>query len=88
MALKTSQLIAFLRESDSATDVKLGLNHGAFTRYRMCNASPDEFTPHIWDLSGIWKLSYCDDSEEYLRDEELLKFYPDELGEIWTVEPE
>jgi hypothetical protein len=54
----------------------------------MCNASPDEFTPHIWDLSGIWKLSYCDDSEEYIRDEELLKFYPDELGEIWTIEPE
>lgn len=87
MALTTSQLLAhFHSNPDASSDAKLGLSGGSFTRHRMSHAYPDEFPKNSTDTVGIWYMSYSSDSEEYLSDKEFLKWYPDELGEVWTLE--
>lgn len=80
MGITTSQLLADIldnsRDYGSAFDVILRLNSFTFTRHRF----------GAEDTNSLWHLSYCDDAEEIITNEEFLKLYPDELGEIWETE--
>jgi len=76
MALKTSQLIKHVQNSPEGVDFRLNLNGGLFTRHRFSDDDDD----------SIWHLSYCDDSQEVITSKNLLKHYPDLLGDIWTID--